>query len=86
MTLKARHPEVFVEVHHPTAGTALQSGSPFEFSAAAVDYRYTMIPAVISCSNPCGSSCSNNQPPRAAAGRRHGGGAVGRAGLQVKIT
>eukprot|EP01051_Picozoa_sp_SAG22_P007769 SAG22_NODE_559_length_9115_cov_4.969720_3_plen_435_part_00 len=36
--LKARHPEVFVNVEHPTAGSALQAGAPFEFGGATVDY------------------------------------------------
>lgn len=37
--LKARHPEVFVTVHHPTAGMALQSGAPFEFGDPELQQR-----------------------------------------------
>ena len=36
--LKARHPEVFVTIDHPTAGASLQAGAPFAFSHAEVDY------------------------------------------------
>ena len=36
--LKARRPEVFVNVDRPTAGSALQSGAPFIVSEAGVDY------------------------------------------------
>ena len=36
--LKQRHPEVFVNIEHPTAGHSLQAGSPFALSASDVDY------------------------------------------------
>jgi len=37
--LKDKHPEVFVEVDHPSAGKSLQAGGPFAFSGCEVDYE-----------------------------------------------
>jgi crotonobetainyl-CoA:carnitine CoA-transferase CaiB-like acyl-CoA transferase len=36
--LRSKHPEVFVRVDHPTAGSKDLSGAPFQFSASALDY------------------------------------------------
>ena len=36
--LQKKHPEVFVRVDHPTAGSKYLSGAPFQFSAAPLDY------------------------------------------------